>query len=118
MAEVELHPGIPFCSAETLNRIARQQGLCLAIAQASIFDEICQLISLPTELEEALVHTYLDQNDLSSSEDRDLHLQARGWDDQDLAYFRHQAGTTEPISTAVVRRRRGAAFSGPQDRPR
>ena len=38
MAEVELHPGIPFCSAETLNRIARQQGLCLAIAQASIFD--------------------------------------------------------------------------------
>ena len=87
MADVELHPGIPFCSAETLNRIARQQGLCLAIAQASIFDEICQVISLPTELEAALVHTYLDQNDLSSSEDRDHHLQARGWDEQDLAYF-------------------------------
>ena len=29
MAEVELHPGVPFCSTETLNRIARQQGLCL-----------------------------------------------------------------------------------------
>ena len=80
MAEVELHPGVPFCSTETLNRIARQQGLCLAIAQAAIFDEICQVISLPTELEAALVQTYFNQNDLSTSEDRDQHLHARGWD--------------------------------------
>ena len=48
MAEIELHPGTPFCSAAmTLNRIARQQGLCLAIAQASIFDEICQAWRFP-----------------------------------------------------------------------
>ena len=87
MAEVELHPGVPFCSTETLNRIARQQGLCLAIAQASIFDEICQVISLPSELEAALVEAYCNQNDLSSPEDRDHHLQARGWDELDLAYF-------------------------------
>ena len=87
MAEVELHPGVPFCSTETLNRIARQQGLCLAIAQAAIFDEICQVISLPTELEAALVQTYFDQNDLSTPDDRDHHLHARGWDEQDLAYF-------------------------------
>ena len=87
MADVELHPGIPFCSAETLNRIARQQGLCLAIAQASIFDEICQVISLPSELEAALVQIYVDQNGLSTPEDREHHLHSRGWDEQDLAYF-------------------------------
>ncbi len=87
MAEVELHPGVPFCSTETLNRIARQQGLCLAIAQAAIFDEICQVISLPTELEAALVQAYLDQNDLSSLDDRNHHLHTRGWDEHDLAYF-------------------------------
>jgi len=87
MDEIELHPGIPFCSAETLNRIARQQGLCLAIAQASIFDEICHVISLPAELEKALVQNYLDQNNLSTPEDRDHHLHAKGWDELDLAYF-------------------------------
>ena len=87
MAEVELHPGVPFCSTETLNRIARQQGLCLAIAQASIFDEICQVISLPAELEAALLQNYLVENELSSQEDRAHHLQARGWDEHDLAYF-------------------------------
>ena len=87
MAEIELHPGIPFCSAETLNRLGRQQGLCLAIAQASIFDEICQVISLPTELEAGLEQSYLHQNDLITAEDRDRHLHSRGWDEQDLAYF-------------------------------
>ena len=51
MAEIELHPGTPFCTSEELNRIARQQGLCLAIAQAAIFDEICQHIKLPDEIE-------------------------------------------------------------------
>ena len=87
MAEIELHPGIPFCSAETLNRIARQQGLCLAIAQASIFDEICQVVSLPDQLEATLVESYLHQNGLEAQDERDQHLQARGWNEQDLAYF-------------------------------
>ena len=49
MTEIELHPGTPYCDVATLNRIARQQGLCLAIAQASIYDEICQAVSLPEE---------------------------------------------------------------------
>ena len=63
MAEIELHPGTPFCSAAELNRIARQQGLCLAIAQASIFDEICQAMPLPEATEAELVQRYLEQND-------------------------------------------------------
>ena len=44
MAEIELHPGTPYCDVATLNRIARQQGLCLAIAQASI----CLLYTSPS----------------------------------------------------------------------
>ena len=33
------------------------------------------------------MQAYCNQNDLSSPEDRDHHLQARGWSEQDLAYF-------------------------------
>jgi len=84
---IELHPGTSFCNTEKLNRIARQQGLCLAIAQASIFDEICQVISLPDEIEAALVEHYLHQNELQTEEDSDHHLQSKGWDMQDLVYF-------------------------------
>ena len=58
MAEIELRPGTPFCSADELNRIARQQGLCLAIAQASIFDDICRSVALSSEREAELVETY------------------------------------------------------------
>ena len=86
-SSIELHPGISFCNSKTLNRIARQQGLCLAIAQASIFDEICQVISLPDEIEAALVDNYLYQNQLETQEDSDRYLHSKGWDVQDLAYF-------------------------------
>ena len=59
MAEIELHPGVPFCDAITLNRIARQQGLCLAIAQAAVYDEICRAVTLPVAVEEREVEDYL-----------------------------------------------------------
>ena len=52
---IELHPGTTFCSSGELNRISRQQGLCLAIAQASVYDEICQTIELTREIEQSLV---------------------------------------------------------------
>jgi len=86
-SSIELHPGISFCNTEKLNRIARQQGLCLAIAQASIFDEICQVISLPDEIEAALVEHYLQQNELQTQADSEAYLHSKGWDVQDLAYF-------------------------------
>ena len=44
---IELKPGVAWTTATELNRIARQQGLCLAMAQASVYDEICQLIAYP-----------------------------------------------------------------------
>ena len=87
MAEIELHPGTPFCSAAELNRIARQQGLCLAIAQASIFDEICQAMPLPEATETELVQRYLEQNDCADPTLRDQHLASKGWSLEDLTYF-------------------------------
>ena len=87
MAEIELHPGTPFCSTAELNRIARQQGLCLAIAQASIFDEICQAMPLPEATETELVQRYLEQNDCADPTLRDQHLSSKGWSLEDLTYF-------------------------------
>ena len=87
MNEIELHPGTPFCTSEELNRIARQQGLCLAIAQASIFDEICRSIELPEEHEADLVNSYCLQNNLHQPEQISEHLQRRGWQQNDLLYF-------------------------------
>ena len=55
---IELRPGVPWTTATELNRIARQQGLCLAMAQASVYDEICQVIDLPEQIEQRLVKTY------------------------------------------------------------
>ena len=76
MAEIELHPGTPFCSAAELNRIARQQGLCLAIAQASIFDESCQAMPLPETTEAELV-SITSSRTIALIPRRDQHLPAK-----------------------------------------
>ena len=87
MAEIELHPGIPFCGASTLNRIARQQGLCLAIAQASVYDEICRAVALPAAIEEREVQVYLQALEISTTAERESYLQSKGWSAEDLLYF-------------------------------
>ena len=55
MSDIELHLGTPFLSSEDLNRLARQQELSVVIAKARIFDQICQEIHLPAELEDVLL---------------------------------------------------------------
>ena len=89
MAEIELHPGTPYCDVATLNRIARQQGLCLAIAQASIYDEICQAVSLPEEDVTALTRAYLERQELDPDDGEACAalLRAKGWTQEDLRYF-------------------------------
>ena len=87
MAEIELHPGIPFCDASTLNRIARQQGLCLAIAQASVYDEICRAVTLPAAIEEREVEDYLQELEISTTAEQESYLQSKGWSAEDLLYF-------------------------------
>ena len=89
MAEIELHPGTPYCDVVTLNRIARQQGLCLAIAQACIYDEICQAVSLPEEDVTALTRAYLERQELDPDDGEACAalLHAKGWTQEDLRYF-------------------------------
>jgi parvulin-like peptidyl-prolyl isomerase len=84
---IELKPGVAWISATELNRIARQQGLCLAMAQASVYDEICQVINLPEEIEQGLVKTYETGQGINTSEQRQQFLQQRGWSAEDLRYF-------------------------------
>ena len=91
MTEIELHPGRPFCSAETLNRIARQQGLCLAIAQAAVFDEICGAVPLPQAIEKDLVDDYRRQENLDADADLKQFLTAKGWRQEDFLYFATKA---------------------------
>ncbi len=84
---IQLKPGVPFCSAAELNRVARQQGLCLAMAQAWVFDEICQAVALDSELEDGLIRAYLERQDVASDEQLEHFLAAKGWSHADLRYF-------------------------------
>ena len=52
---IELKPGVPWAPPGELNRLARQQGLCQAIAKASVYDEICQAVQLSQEEAEELL---------------------------------------------------------------
>ena len=86
-ARIELRPGVPFCDATELNRIARQQGLCLAIAQAAVMDQICQAVPLEPALEHGLIRHYLEQEDVDSDPALEQFLLRKGWDQADLRYF-------------------------------
>ena len=72
---------------EELNRLARQQGLCLAIAQASVYDEICRAIPLSQEQELETVRIYLAQQQINDQSQLDAFLIRKGWDQADLTYF-------------------------------
>ena len=87
MTEIELHPGHPFCTVETLNRIAKQQGLCLAIAQASVFDEICRAVPLSQASERKLVDAFRLEEDLEGDLEFEEFLTAKGWQHEDFQYF-------------------------------
>ncbi|MDC0165811.1 hypothetical protein OAI49_02290, partial [Synechococcus sp. AH-558-M21] len=89
MAEIELHPGTSFCDIATLNRINRQQGLCLAIAQASVYDEICQVVHLAEAEEEELTQAYLQNEEIDpdDTDTRDRFLAEQGLSQDDLRYI-------------------------------
>lgn len=84
---IELKPGVPFCTAAELNRIARQQGLCLAIAQAAVLDQVCQAVVLEPELEQSLIRDYLKEQDVDNDPALEEFLTQKGWDHSDLRYF-------------------------------
>ena len=101
MADIEVFPGTPFCDVETLNRIARQQGLCLAIAQASIYDEICGAITLTAELENHLIQNYLQGQEIHDQPALESYLNQKGWSDSDLRYFATKGERLDQFQTLV-----------------
>ena len=84
---IELKPGVPWALPKELNRIARQQGLCLAIAQAAVYDEICQSIDLPEEDVNQLIQMYLSEQGITAQDQLQAFLQTKGWSEDDLIYF-------------------------------
>ena len=87
MSKVELHSGTPFLSGEELNRIARQQELSVVIAKAKIFDQICQGVTLPEEIEYELIKSYLQKESIDDDSELEDYLTMRGWDEADLIYI-------------------------------
>jgi len=87
MTAIELKPGVPFCDPAELNRIGRQQGLCLAIAQAAVFDEICQAVSLHPDQEAAELQVYRQRYNITTPEGQARYLRNKGWSEEDLGYF-------------------------------
>jgi parvulin-like peptidyl-prolyl isomerase len=59
--EIEIAAGRPWLSVNELNRLIRQQGLSLAVAQAWVLDELVQAIALPSEEEKPLIRAFLER---------------------------------------------------------
>ncbi|MCT0224363.1 peptidylprolyl isomerase [Synechococcus sp. CS-1328] len=84
---IEIPPGRPWMSVAELNRLMRQQGLVLAVAQASIYDEVMRTISLDPETVEDLVHQYLEREEVNGPEGLAAFLARKGIAEEDMRYF-------------------------------
>jgi|LauGreDrversion4_2_1035121.scaffolds.fasta_scaffold53344_4 parvulin-like peptidyl-prolyl isomerase len=84
---IEMPAGRPYWTAEELNRLMRQQGLGLAVAQASVYDEISQAIELSAEQEQEEVQRYLECQQADQPGGRAALLASQRWNDDDLTYF-------------------------------
>lgn len=84
---IEVPPGRPWISAVELNRLMRQQGLVLAVAQASVYDEVVRTIELDAQTTAELVEEYLLREEVSTPEQRQAFLARKGLAEEDLAYF-------------------------------
>lgn len=92
MSAIELKAQIPLCSPEQLNRIARQQGLNVAIAQSWVLDQICHGVQLDPDQERQLVDQFLLHHlGSTSAETRDQFLRQHSWDAEDLRIAATQA---------------------------
>jgi hypothetical protein len=100
---IELKPGQPFCSPAELNRIARQQGLNFAIAQAVVFDEICQAVVLPPDVEQALIQACLEHEGVNDDAALDTFLAAQGWSQADLLQFATKGERLQRFKQQVFR---------------
>jgi len=84
-------PGVPWASPAELNRLMRQQGLCLAVAQAAVLDEIATAISLEIGEENEWIAAWLRNQDVTDDQQLAAWLLRKGWSHEDLRYFATKA---------------------------
>ena len=84
---IEISPGRPWLTVAETNRLIRQQGLSLAVAQAWVLDEIAEVIPLKPDEEKALIRQYIESQRVTSDEELADWLKSKRLDFQDLRYF-------------------------------
>lgn len=84
---VEIAPERPWLTVEETNRLIRQQGLSLAVAQAWVLDEIVSVVELPKSLEKQLIRRYMEQQGVNSDEELASWLRQKRLTFEDLRYF-------------------------------
>ena len=84
---VEISPQRPWLTLEETNRLIRQQGLSLAVAQAWVLDEVVSEIDLPAAEEKQLIRNYVEQQKVSSDDELAEWLKRKRLSFEDLRYF-------------------------------
>ena len=84
---IEIAPGRPWLTLAETNRLLRQQGLSLAVAQAWVLDEIAAVIELSAEEEKALIRQYLESESVKSDKEMGQWLEKKRLSFADLRYF-------------------------------
>lgn len=84
---VEISPQRPWLTLEETNRLIRQQGLSLAVAQAWVLDEVVSEIALPAAEEKQLIRNYVEQQKVCSDDELAEWLQRKRLSFEDLRYF-------------------------------
>jgi parvulin-like peptidyl-prolyl isomerase len=84
---IEIAPGRPWLTVEETNRLIRQQGLSLAIAQAWVLDEIVAVIPLQPETEKSLIRQFMESQGVGSDEELGRWLDSKHLSFDDLRYF-------------------------------
>ncbi len=86
-ALIAIAPGKPLLSVHDTNRLLRQQGVALALAQAVVLDRVVSSVSLTADEENALMRAYLEGEGVDSKEAMAQWLARKGWSAADLRYF-------------------------------
>jgi len=84
---IEIAPGRPWLTVEETNRLIRQQGLSLAVAQAWVLDEIAAVIHVQPEAEKALIRQFVESQGVSSDDELGQWLKTKRLSFDDLRYF-------------------------------
>ncbi len=99
-ALIAISPRKPLLSVDETNRLLRQQGVCLALAQGVVLDRVVQSISLSDDEENALMRAYLEGEGVKDDQSLASWLARKGWSTADLRYFATKAERLRRYSQA------------------